>query len=355
MSNTQRTTGGRLLCGLAVWCCLATLCDIATAKELTDDSEVTASGERLASRSDQSAVASFADDELWFISSRVPLHESEGSIRLHYWKYDGEADWKAATLEEFTAADPEIPICFHVHGDRVSISQANIGGWQYYQALVTDRVRRTPLRFVIFSWPSDGKIGRNIDDVRIKAARAESHALYLAWVVDQLPANARVSMIGFSFGARLIGGALHLLGGGRLRGQQLSERAPHEPRAIRAVFLAAALDNDHLLPGRGFGAASTQIDYLLIARNQRDHVLKWYPLLYQFMLRPHRGKQAMGYNGFAGMGLVPRLNGRIEHHDVSGLVGDTHQWPSIEYYAGDFLKRMRQCVYFKPLANRGSD
>lgn len=290
-----------------------------------------------------------SDDELWFISSRCAKCEADGAVRLHYWRYEASGRWRTASLEELLAADPALPVCFHVHGNRVDCSQANCGGWRYFQSLVNGCSERPPLRFVVFSWPSEETSKRTIPDTRTKAVRAECHAYYLAWVVDRLPSAARISMVGYSYGARVIGGTLHLLGGGCLQGRALTNRPSDEPRAVRAAFLAAALDDDHFAPGRCFGCASTQLDRLLIARNTCDRALKWYANIYRFTLRPRRGQQAMGYAGFAGLNCLPHLQGRIETIDVSSLVGRAHEWHGFEHLCGSFLERMRQYVYFETL------
>lgn len=296
-----------------------------------------------------SETALRSDDELWFVSSRCASCEADGSVRLHYWRYEASGRWRTASLDELLAADTTLPTCLHVHGNRVDCAQANCGGWRYFQSLVNGCTERPPLRFVIFSWPSEQTSNRNIPDTRTKAVRAECHAYYLAWLVDRLPQDARLSMIGYSYGARVIGGTLHLLGGGRLQGRSLGNRASAQPRSVRAVFLAAALDDDHFAPGRCFECASTQIERLLIARNPCDRALKWYANLYHFTLRPRRGQQAMGYAGLAGLNCLPQLRGRIETIDVSGLVGRAHEWHGFEHLCGNFLERMRQYVHFEPL------
>ena len=320
-------------------------------------SEVVAFAERddvpdappVVSASERTALTD-ADDELWYISSRAARHAPDGTIRLHYWQYDDAGNWQTRTREQFLAADPALPLCFHVHGNRVTNSQANLGGWRYFTTFTSGCHERPPLRFVIFSWPSERLCsGRNSDDLRTKAVRAECHAFYFAWLVDQLPAETRIGMVGFSYGARLIGGALHLLGGGSVRGQRLVERENPEPRAVRAIFLAGALDDDHFLPGRCFHLAPTQLEQLLVARNCCDPALRWYPLLYGFMLRPKNGQQAMGYSGIVGVNYSPLLAGRVEQRDVSALVGKSHEWHACEFLAGSFLERMRQYVYFEPL------
>lgn len=292
------------------------------------------------------AAAAAGDDELWFVSSRGARDESEGPTGLGVWKYDGAGNWSSSSLDALATADPSRPVCFHVHGNRVAYGQSNYGGWRYYTTLTDGCAERQPLRFIIFSWPSDRICGSQRDDVRTKAVVAERHAYFLADVVRRLPAKCRISMIGYSYGARLIGGALHLLGGGELCGRRLAERAEHEPRRIRALLMAAAMDSGSFLPGCTFDAAPTQIDRVLVCRNTADKVMKWYPLLYHFMLRPQRGVQAAGYAGIAGSRSVPELADRVECVDVSCLVGNVHEWHGFDYLCGSLLPRMREFIAF---------
>lgn len=296
------------------------------------------------------AAALRADDELWFISTRCARHAPDGSIRLRYWKYDGVGKWESKTLEDFVAADSALPTCFHIHGNRMTPTLANCGGWTYFTTFTNGVCKpRPPLRWVILNWPSERCCRKNRDDLRTKAVVAECHAFYLAWIVDHMAVDARISMIGYSYGARLIGGALHLLGGGCLCGQQLADRVHPEPRGIRAVFLGGALDNDHMLPGRAFQMAPSQIDHLLVARNGADPALRWYPLLYGFRFRVRTGQEAMGFTGFAGIYCVPHLHGRVENRDVTCLVGRVHDWHGYEFLCSWFLERMRQYVWFEEL------
>lgn len=292
----------------------------------------------------EAASLSRGDDELWFVSSRHARYETDGPIDLHVWKYDGVGNWTSSSLDALAVADPSLPFCFHIHGNRVSYGQSNYGGWRFYTTLTDGCAERKPLRFVIFSWPSDRICGSQRDDVRTKAVVAERHAYFLAYVVRRLPVESRISMIGYSFGARVIGGALHELGGGTLRGRSLGEEAPADEHRVRAVFLAAALDSGSFLPGCTFDDAPSQIDRLLICRNSADRVLKWYPLLYQLMLRPGKGVQAMGYTGTAGS--LPDLVDRVECVDVSFVVGNTHEWHGLEYLRGSLPSQMCEFVTF---------
>ena len=313
------------------------------------DGSQTLAAESLGPSADASLIEELqADDELWFVSSRRARCEADGSIHLHVWQYDGNGAWQSRKLDDLAAADPTRPTCFHVHGNRVTLAHSNMVGWRFYTTLTGGCTERPPLRLVIFSWPSDRICGRSRQDVQCKAVRAECHAYYLAHVIDRLDAQSKISLIGFSFGTRVIGGTLHLLGGGTLRGRALVERNV-EDRDLRAIMLAAATDNDHFLPGRAFQMAPTQIDRMLITINRADPAMKWYPLLYQVMLRPRLGQQALGYTGFAGLSCVPALNGRIEHCDATCAVGRVHGSTAFEYLLPGLTEKMRRYVYFEPL------
>ncbi|MCE9608571.1 MAG: hypothetical protein K8U03_27105 [Planctomycetia bacterium] len=285
-------------------------------------------------------------DELWFVSARRARCVDGEAVGLDYWKYDSAGRWRTATLEEFTAADSKVPTCFHVHGNRVSVCEANFGGWKYYSTFTGGCRERGPLRWVIFSWPSDRLDCGPRKDVQIKAVRAECYGFYLAWLVDRLSPEAHVSMIGYSFGTRLIGSSLHYLGGGKLRGRQLAE-IQVEDRGVRTVLLAAALDNNHFSPGHAMQAAPSQIDHLLLGCNQQDPALKWYALLYQLTFRPRRGQQALGHSGVAGLQCMPELKDRVEQRDLSCAVGREHDTHGFHYLTPWFTERMRTYVYFE--------
>lgn len=318
-------------------------------KDADDSADAFAAAEDDAPSSDALPAERAVGDELWFVSARRARCTDGEVSGLDYWRYDDAGRWRKASLEELVAADPKIPTCFHVHGNRVSLCEANYGGWQYYSIFTGAGCReRGPLRWVIFSWPSDRINCKSRVDVQVKAVRAECYGYYLAWVVDKLSPDAQVSMVGYSFGTRLIGSSLHYLGGGALRGRQLTELQV-ENRHVRTVMLAAALDNNHFAPGHTMQMAPSQIDRLLLGLNPRDPALKWYALLYEITFRPRRGQQALGHSGVA---CVLQLNGRVEQRDMSCPVGREHDTHGFHYLTPGFVERMRTYVYFEDVTTK---
>ena len=144
---------------------------------------------------------------------------------------------RASDLSSVVAADPTVSTVIFVHGNRLTSWDAKCEGLAAYRRIVRQSGDEKPIRFVIFSWPST-QISGPLKDVRVKAARTRPAGCQLAWFVDQLPAETPLTMVGFSFGARIITGSLHILGGGSLgsmgaRGVAASESPAGERRAAR--------------------------------------------------------------------------------------------------------------------------
>ena len=262
--------------------------------------------------------------EVWLISTRrAPLCSPglEADQPLDYWYLDADRQWVPADREAFMAADdPAVPTSVFIHGNRAGHQRAVRMGSDLYRELAKHAGDR-PFRFVIWSWPADRIRGRNRYDVRVKAARSDVQSYYLARWVERIDPDVPLGMMGYSFGARVITGALHVLAGGRVAGRALAECPGATRVPVRAVLVAAALDSDWLLPGRRNGLALSRLDRVLITRNGCDPVLRWYPLMY------HRhGPQALGYAGPACPGRLGDDQQKLDVLGMSCSVGKAHEW-----------------------------
>src|SRR5690606_32277769 len=115
----------------------------------------------------------------------------------------------AATL--LAHDDPARPTVIFVHGNRFSADDAITSGWQAYHAL-TRCASDQPVRFVIWSWPSD-KQGGPIRDARTKSSRTLVEGYYLARLMTRIQPEVSTGIVGYSFGSRVALGAVHLAGG----------------------------------------------------------------------------------------------------------------------------------------------
>jgi hypothetical protein len=262
-----------------------------------------------------------AFDEIWVISTRGlgGCGHIPAPPKFFVQRRTIEGAWVVSSIDEFLAADnPPTPIGFAMHGNRVNSSDAIRQGMMAYRQFTAGVPASQPVRFVIWSWPSD-RIHGILKDIRAKAARTNTDGKYLAWTLYQLDPQTPVSLIGFSYGARIASGALHILAGGSLDGFALAPATkPRTP--VRAVLTAAALHNYWLAQGRYHGRALEVVDSMLLINNSCDMALK----RYRFLDRS-RTAAALGYTGPAGWS--PHY-AKIRIVDACRDVGKMHSWDS---------------------------
>ncbi|MBL8826801.1 MAG: alpha/beta hydrolase, partial [Planctomycetaceae bacterium] len=186
-----------------------------------------------------------------------------------------------ATLDDLLAEDSsDWFTVFFVHGNLTSYQDSIDLGHQLRAQLPERVCSGQPVRLIVWTWPSDSDVGRLRDDTALAGSRAATESYYLGRFATMLHVDQRMLVIGYSFGARITTGTLHLLAGCPLGGRHLADQhAPSNdlqaPR-MRAVLLAAAIDVDWLIPGHFHGAAMVPVERMAITINPRDLALKKY-------------------------------------------------------------------------------
>ena len=280
-------------------------------------------------------------DEIWMVSSRhVGCVASGEDPNLQLQRYSPGVGWQTSRLDEFCQpASPDQVTVIFVHGNRVSNSAVIPEGRQVYQILVGRASGAPPVRLVIWSWPSE-QIRGQLRYVREKAERTEVAGYCLGWLLTQLPENQRVSLLGYSFGARIATGAMHLVGGGQLAGRVLPAH-PVISHNTRLVTIAGALHNNWLSPGAYHEQALTHLDHFLNLYNCCDPVLKRYHALYK-----HSHAVALGYAGMSTRNLGPASK-RVEQIDVCQYVARSHEL--LDYLHSSCLdERIRSVLFWSP-------
>ncbi len=265
-------------------------------------------------------------DEIAFVNTRMlcgscdPEAIRTGLIVETYAVTDetGHRRWQRSDIESFLAFEPAVPTMIYVHGNQMTPADAKSQGLALYRRLVHGGCGDHPIRFVIFSWPSE-KVGFLLRDVRVKALRTGIVGCQLGWLLDQMPAETPVTLIGFSFGARVVTGGLHVLAGGSLGcGMELAERVHPDRAPVNVVLLAAAVHAHWLGEGQYHGLAMTQVDRMFLLTNRRDLALRYYHLSTTSGGRP----QALGLRGPTCLG--PEYAAKIQMRDVSRYAGSQH-------------------------------
>lgn len=228
----------------------------------------------------------------------------------------GHRRWKPYNLEALESADPSVTTVIFVHGNQIAPGEDCQEGLAMYRCLVRRHCGDEPIRFVIYSWPATKTTGP-LQDVREKAARTQPLGWEFAWFLDQLPGETPVGLIGFSFGARIITGGLHVLGGGELCGHGLEERVHPYRAPVRVVLIAAALHSNWLGPNQFHGQAMSQVDQMLLLNNSEDLAMRYY-----HFTTTHGRPQALGLCGPTY--LAPEDRGKICNRNLCNSVGSHH-------------------------------
>lgn len=268
-------------------------------------------------------------DRLWLISTRQ-ITSSACRANLDHPSFSVSRLSRCGRCQEssldeyFGALESTRPIVVYAHGNRLSACDAIKRAVGVYRHTIARR-RGGPVDWVVFSWPS-AKQGMLIHDFREKAQRTDAQGLYLAWLLRK-HSNAALptALIGYSFGGRVVTGALHALAGGRLGGRAL----PGEPVTganFDAGLVAPAIESDWMAARGYHGHATKNLDRLVLLYNRRDAVLKRYWLIDRM-----KSSVALGYTG--PKSFARRVDGTklsVRSRDCAQFVGLRHD--EVDYY-----------------------
>ncbi len=223
-------------------------------------------------------------------------------------------DWR----ELVSDSNSHRPTVVYIHGNRIERGKDRSQGMQIYRSLTRHGNSNQPIRFIIWSWPS-GAISGPFKDYKVKANRTQPAAWQLAWFLDQLPAQTQISVLGYSYGARIASGAMHVLGGGALGSLKLQQRIHPQRESFRVALLAAAFDAHWIQPGHFYGRALSQVERMVIATNQMDPIMRFYHL------SNGRGRvHALGKSGVSQLQSLGSARLFVRTIDFTRSVGRNH-------------------------------
>ena len=270
-------------------------------------------------------------DELWEVSSRClpdlepctmlnDVHFRVSRFDLGCWQPSDESQ-----LQTSFAAAPFMRTVVYAHGNWMTADNTRGRGSYIYQR--TAQRAAEPVRFIIYSWPSQ-RDGRPIRDVYEKADRSNTDTFYFAHFLSRVPADTPLGIYAFSFGGRVACGGLHMVNGGRLEGR--TSPVWENPRQVRVSMLAPAFDRTWLAANRQYGYAMNSIQALVNIYNSQDPVLR----RFRFITRVDRitSPIAAGFMGLADPRATQPLQSdqRIVQFDCGPDVGSSHD--EMNYY-----------------------
>lgn len=281
----------------------------------------------------------------WIVGSHASPQSFDGSAPVFcpsVTRYDHCVGFHQANMQELTMSlQPGVPVCIFCHGSFVSwqdVLTESVETWKWLHHACPDQ----PIQMIHFSWPSDRpRFSPVIQlDVNRLGRRAGRNGFYMASLVQQIPSECPICLIGHSHGTRVIASALHLMGGGAVDGFVLAS-GPFPQHRLRAVFAASAMDHTWLNPNERYGRALCPVECVLNLKNSCDPALFIYPLRRPFSCG------ALGYTGVTRRDrdqLGPSGH-KIQDLDLTEDIGIGHYWPN--YFQRPWLARaIRNYLFF---------
>ena len=181
----------------------------------------------------QRVVLTRPGDSVWMVATRHLPDQPCGHFDLELFRYQNGC-WRTGDAQLFYESS-DTTVVF-AHGNRIESHEAGPLGLMTYEKIVAGRCRSSPIRFVIWSWPSD-RIAGALRDARCKARRAHGEGFYLASCLESFDSHAPVSLLGFSYGGRVIVSALQ-----HLAAETTAARPLVRPRVVLAAAAVSRFD-----------------------------------------------------------------------------------------------------------------
>ena len=147
-------------------------------------------------------------DEIWIISSRDVCSRCDTPCRLQVSRIAGNCQ-SETTLDELVQAIESSSghqNIFYIHGNNTDACWAEISGKAVYQLTCGDRCCVPPVRFVIWSWPSEESgnlIKRPVRDFRRNLDRSPLDGHWFGYVLSRLPDEADPLIFTYSLGCQI--------------------------------------------------------------------------------------------------------------------------------------------------------
>ena len=281
----------------------------AAAPDETKDNGVAVSGEpqspQLAT-SEWTAAQSSAGDQIWIV-----MATADG----FYCQTLENNAWRVADVKEFYAGDSaDRSTVIWAHGFKTDMTGAAESGCSFRNTIDAARAAAgssRAYRLVIWKWSSERGAGRLRIDAQMKGRIADAEGRRLANFIGGMNASNNVSLVGFSFGARVVGSALQCLA------TSPSTYMTNRTGRVSLVLASSACDYGAFDWSYANGASIPA--YVLNIYNPADFALRYYPFV------SDTGSQAQGVYPITGSAFTGAV-GSAFNINVSSAVGKEHSF-----------------------------
>jgi hypothetical protein len=265
-------------------------------------------------------------DSVWEVSTRHLTSTCPQSCEVDFQVSQLDTcSWSSATKDSLIEEALQDPVhtIIYVHGNWMPLCDARQRAILVYKKLACRS--DVPIRMIAFSWPSEQK-DRVARDVISKKPLITANSFYLADFINQLPEGQPASVVGYSFGAAVVCGSLHLLSGGALDRQLLYSNTK-ALTLMRVSLIAPAFDRTDLSPNGRYSQTLDSVDRMVNLYNSQDPILR----RFRFFDRSTEPVAA----GFSGLAVTRALSPLESHAKVEQFdccaVGRSHS--EVDYYS----------------------
>ena len=266
-------------------------------------------------------------NEYWIVGSN--------GYDYYFWKFENNA-WRNCSSDEFFSTDdPQRTTIIWAHGYQTDMASASQGG-AYLNSLLKKAHQSSnqnkPYRLIVWKWESERNMARIRVDAKNKTALANCSGVSLGKFIGKFNSSDDVCLIGFSFGAQVVGSALQYLATypndyWRNDVQQTqNEGVAHSGSRKNAKFgsvslmlISAACDTSVFNRGGAYSFGATIPTNVTNVFNPYDYALHYYPFVSN-VRSESLGVQTVSAD------IFPNTGGNVVNIDVSESVGRKHSF-----------------------------
>ncbi len=250
----------------------------------------------------------------------------------YFWKFENNTWRNCSSSEFFSTDDPQRTTIIWAHGYQTDMASASRDG-SFLNSLVEKGVQsinqNKPYRLVVWKWESERNMARIRVDAKNKTALANCSGVSLGRFIGKFNPSDDVCLIGFSFGAQVVGAALQYLADNpndycrnavkQDQNEGMARSGSLKTGRVSLVLVSAACDTSAFNQGGAYYSGATIPTKVTNVFNPYDYALHYYPFVSNVRA------ESLGVHSVSD-DIFPNAKGNVVNIDVSGSVGRKHSF-----------------------------